>query len=557
MKPYRFLFLFALLLGACAPAQTTTSSPTPAPAAAARVATAERVVELTTPPDDWWLLDAEADGVRGISVERAYRELLTGRQPQRTVVVAVIDTGVDIEHEDLRDNIWRNEGEIPGTARDDDGNGYVDDVHGWNFIGGPDGRSVHHDTYEITRIYARLHPSYGTARRDMLSEATRAEYDHYREIRRELEARRAEATQQLQQIRTIGLAVERFTAMLREHLGTDELTAEAVGGIRTTRAELRQAQQVYLQMVAEGITPAAIEEYREALEGRLEYGYNPDFDPRPIVGDNYADPRERHYGNPDVVGEFAEHGTHVAGIIGARRDNNLGINGIAPAVRIMALRVVPDGDERDKDIANAIRYAVDNGAQIINMSFGKGYSPEKEVVDEAVRYADERGVLLVHGAGNSAADVDTEANFPTPHYQGGGRARNWLTVGASAWWAADSLAAGFSNYGRERVDIFAPGVGILSTVPGNEYKANSGTSMAAPVVAGVAALLMAYYPEFDAVEIRQIILDSATRFPEQRVVQPGGRGTRVQFADLSATGGIVNAYAAIQLAEQRSAERGR
>jgi len=541
-------------VGACAPAQSTTvSAPTPqAPAAAPARITADT---LSAAPDGWWLMDAETDGVRGIGATRAYRELLAGRSPSRAVVVAVIDSGVDTAHVDLRANLWTNPGERPGTGRDDDGNGYVDDFRGWNFIGGPDGRNVHFDTYEVARIYARLQPIYEGVRADTLSAEARAGYDQFQRIRAELERERSEATRQLQQIREIDDAVTHIANLLRAHLGTDTLTVERVGGIRTTRMDLMQARGIFLQLAEDNITPEAITRQRRHIEGRVQYGLNPAFDPRPIVGDDPRNPRERIYGNPDVTGPDSEHGTHVAGIVAAVRDNQLGIDGIATNTRIMIIRAVPQGDERDKDVANAIRYAVDNGAHIINTSFGKGHSPDKQVVDEAVRYADSRGVLLVHAAGNAGADLDTEPNFPNRHYLDGGKAELWLEVGASAWWSADSLAAPFSNFGQEQVDIFAPGVDILSTVPGDRYERNSGTSMAAPVVSGVAALLMAYFPELSAAEVRDIILASATRYPDHQVRRPGERGGRVNFCDLSRSCGVVNAYEAVRLADQRVAER--
>jgi subtilisin family serine protease len=556
----RFAFpLAALLIGAsaCAPAQPA-AAPSSAPSARSAAESPRAPATpftLTTAPDNWWLLDAARDGVHGIGLERAYREVLAARAPQRTVVVAVIDSGVDTEHEDLRASLWANPGEIPGTRRDDDGNGYVDDVNGWNFIGGPDGRNVDNDTYEVTRLYARLRPIYQGARTDTLSAAARAEYEHFRRVRTEWESARSEALKQLQQVREIGNAVVHVTGLLKAHLGTDSLTVEQVRGIRTTRPDLRQAQNVFFEMAAHGITAEVIAREIERLEGRINFGLNPAFDPRPIVGDDPYDLRERIYGNPDTTGPDAEHGTHVAGIIAAGRGNEVGSDGIASAARIMVIRAVPNGDERDKDVANAIRYAVDNGAQIINMSFGKAHSPEKHLVDEAVRYADSRGVLMIHAAGNDGADLGTKPNFPTRHYEGGGSAKHWIEVGASAWWAADSLAAQFSNYGRDQVDIFAPGVDILSSVPGNRYERNSGTSMAAPVVAGVAALLMAYYPELSATEVREILLQSAVRFTDQRVRRPGERGGRVAFCDLAQTCGVVNAYHAVRMAEEVVARR--
>jgi subtilisin family serine protease len=316
------------------------------------------------------------------------------------------------------------------------------------------------------------------------------------------------------------------------------------------RSDVRQARAAYLELASHGITPAMITDELERVEGLIEFAFNPDFDPAPIVGDDYADPTERVYGNHDVAGPDASHGTGVAGIIAAGRDNGIGIDGIATAVQVMTLRAVPNGDERDKDVANAIRYAVDHGAHIINMSFGKAFSPEKDVVDDAVRYADERGVLLIHAAGNDAKDLATEPNFPNRRYANGGMAAHWIEVGASAWQGIDQLAAPFSNYGAEQVDIFAPGVAILSAAPGNRYEQASGTSFAAPVVSGIAALLMAYYPELSAAQVRQILLDSAVRFPDRMVVRPGTEDELVRFGELSITGGIVNAYSAVRMAEQ-------
>jgi subtilisin family serine protease len=549
-RPSAPLLLLAVLLSACVPAAPPAAAPAPAPQP---VASAPRPDTLSAAPDGWWHLDAEEDGIFGMSAARAYRELLADREPQRTVVVAIIDSGIDIHHPDLAENIWSNPGEVAATGRDDDGNGYPDDVNGWNFIGGPDGRHVEQDTYEVTRLYASYRARFAGARSDTMSAATRAAYERYQAIRADFERDRAEAVEQLAEIVAIEEAMTRFNAMLRSHLGVDSLTVGAVQAIRPTRPDIAQARQAFLVMAQNDITMAVIERQREYLQGRVNFGLNPEFDPRPIVGDNPDDPFERVYGNPDVFGPRADHGTHVAGIVGAVRGNGTAVQGIAPAVRIMVLRAVPDGDERDKDVANAIRYAVDNGAHIINMSFGKGYSPEKHVVDAAVRYADERGVLLVHAAGNAGEDLAENANFPTRFYDDGGQARHWIEVGASSWRAADSLAAPFSNYGRDQVDVFAPGVAIHSTTPDAGYQRFDGTSMAAPMVSGLAALLMAYFPELDAATVREIILASAVSHAERVVALPGSDGESVPFGSLSRTGGIVNAYSAVQMARERVA----
>jgi subtilisin family serine protease len=300
---------------------------------------------------------------------------------------------------------------------------------------------------------------------------------------------------------------------------------------------------MYLRMLEVGYTAEMIQWVIQDITNSLEYSYNPDFDSRLIVGDDYNNLTERHYGNSDVRGPDAYHGTHVAGIVGAKRDNNIGMNGVANGVRIMSVRTVPDGDERDKDVANAIRYAVENGANVINMSFGKGFSPQKPVVDEAVRYAMSRGVLMVHAAGNDGEDLTYNESFPTPFFVDGERAELWLEVGASGY-TSTGLAASFSNYGSERVDVFAPGVEIYATIPDNEYTRLQGTSMASPVVAGVAGLLMAYYPELTAAQVKQIIMETVTPYQEMNVQVPGGGGMR-PFGELSISGGVVNAYSAL------------
>ncbi len=546
MKPFVLFSLSAVLLGACSSARPEVV-PAPLPDSILAAATPDREA-----PPNWHLLDFATDGVAGISVLRAERELLAGRRPARTVVVAVIDGGVDTAHVDLRTNLWRNPDERPGNRVDDDGNGYVDDVYGWNFIGGADGRPVRYDTFEIARLFRRCEGARPMGAADTLPTAIRSQC---REIVESFQEKRSVAERTLANIRGIDAALAPALPLLRAAAGTDSLTPANVRAINSTDRNVQRARQLFLQFAEDGITPAIIADAKEAYESQVRYGYDPTYEPRPTVGDNYLDLSERIYGNRDVTGPDAEHGTHVAGIIGAAR-NEMGIDGVATGVQIMVIRAVPDGDERDKDVANAIRYAVDNGAQIINMSFGKAYSPYKPAVDAAVRYADERGVLMIHAAGNDAADIAKTTSFPTPVYVDGGRAQNWIEVGASSWRGLDSLAAPFSNFGQAQVDVFAPGVDIRSTVPGDRYDINSGTSMAAPVVTGLAAMLMSYYPDLTAQDVKRIILESATRYTTQNVVRPGtSTGESVVFGTLSTTGGIVNAYNAIRLAEAQTSRQ--
>ncbi|MBX2896546.1 MAG: S8 family peptidase [Cyclobacteriaceae bacterium] len=508
-------------------------------------------------PQDWFLRDPELDSLLGVSSERAYETLLKG-QPSRTVIVAVIDSGVDIEHEDLKTVIWRNEKEIPGNGIDDDNNGYIDDVHGWNFIGGKNG-NVDADTYELTREYIRLHARYGTLEENKVNKKQKAEYDTYKQIKTKFEKLKAKNEQQYKLYANIYRNINHSIDTIKSIMKVEKLTAEDVQKFETKEPALLFAKGFLLNMYRNMGEGENIEDYvgelKEAVdyyEVIVKYGYNETFNSREIVGDDINNLYEKGYGNNDVTGPDATHGTHVAGIIAADRTNNLGIKGIANNVKIMAVRAVPNGDERDKDVANAIIYAVDNGAHIINMSFGKSFSPQKEAVDKAVRYAEQKGVLLIHAAGNDGENIDEEKNFPTRMYADGKEAKNWIEVGASAW-GGDELVGSFSNYGKKMVAFFAPGVEIYSTVPGSKYKNESGTSMASPSTAGVAALIMSYFPEFSATEVKDILMKSTRKFDNLQVKKPGGG--KAKLDQLSSTGGLVNAYEAVKLAQTLKAQK--
>lgn len=556
MTKFRLLpaVLFLFTLAACTSTRPQTAEPNPpvteasASGTKAEEAPAPEAEAPKARPDDWFQYAEDDGGYPGIGVAEAYETVLDGRKPAQTVVVAVIDSGVDIAHEDLQGKVWVNEDEIPGNGKDDDGNGYVDDVHGWNFIGGPDGRNVQYDTYELTREYVRLKPRFeGKTLADVPKEEE-SDYRYFLELKAEYDEKLESTKQQLTNVGGFLPAAERATEILRQHFGKEEITADDLATIESGQTQLGGAKQVLQFLFANEITLKDLRDYVEHLKTDLEYRLDPDFDPRPIVGDDYANVEERIYGNADVVGPDPEHGTHVAGIIGAVRDNGLGAKGVAEPARIMVIRTIPDGDERDKDVANAIRYAVDNGAEVINMSFGKAYSPQKPAVDAAVRYAEAHDVLIVHAAGNDAKNVDEEDNFPTRVLADGGRAANWIEVGATSWKTGEELVADFSNYGASTVDLFAPGVAIFSTLPGNAYGERQGTSMAAPVVSGVAALVRAYYPDLTAPQVVELLMRTATPHAGEQVAVPGTDGGVADFATLSVTGGIVNAYAALKAA---------
>ena len=517
----------------------------------------QNIVTVAKPIEGWHLLGAstamEASANewtnQGIALHQAYSLLdSTERSPQR-VVVAIIDSGSDIDHEDLKDNIWINDDEKGGNFLDDDANGYVDDVFGWNFIGGQDSSHVNYDTYELTRLYVKgldLFAAYDTLTN--IPDSLHNEYLQFKEIEQEFEAERSSLESELIQIKQLQQNVESILFFL----GESSLDSVNVNKFLSEEVEPSMQMQEALGFVAllqdNGINEQLIEEYIEQIGVQLEYGYNISFDPRSIVGDDYEDLENRFYGNSDVKGPDYDHGTHVAGIIAANRDNNIGANGITE-VELLIIRAVPNGDERDKDVANAIRYAIDNGADVINMSFGKSYSPELFYVQQAIEYAAQNEVLMVHAAGNDGVNLDSVANYPSPIITDGTSSPYLITVGASGWQGVNELAASFSNYGRSTVDLFAPGVDIYSTMPNHEYELSNGTSMAAPVVSGVIALLMQYFPEYSPLEIKEIIVSSVIQTNEQ-IILPGQslEAKYVPFDSLSKHGGILNAYRAVRQA---------
>lgn len=498
-------------------------------------------------PKNWHHLDPAKDKVWGVGTDRVYTEIKPVKAT-RPVVVAVIDGGTDINHEDLREMLWMNRAEVAENKQDDDGNGLADDVFGWNFIGGANG-SVEYDNLEITRIYRDYKDVFdGDGSKNVGKTAEMKKmYDEAQtqHINRLNQSRRAKAGYD-----TLLATVE----IVRRKAGAKDPSYDALKAVEVTTKLEKMAKRIAMVIAKQGGKEKSelqkqLDMGKDHYNALLDFQLNEKFDPRPIVGDDYSNVNERHYGNGAVNGPKAEHGTHVSGIIAAQRDNEKGIQGICADARIMTIRAVPDGDERDKDIANAIRYAVDNGAKIINMSFGKSLSPNKKQVDEAVKYALSKDVLLIHAAGNDHKNLAVEKNFPTAKFEGVDyTAPNWIEVGASSWEKGKKLTANFSNYGKEQVDVFAPGVDIYSTMPGNEYAPMSGTSMAAPVVSGVAALIRSQYPQLTAVQVKAIIERSA--IPYNKKVRIPGTKKKVKLKELCKTGAVVNAYEALKLAGQ-------
>lgn len=433
---------------------------------------------------DWSYGDVTRDSIAGISLYRAYA-LLKGRTA-KMVVVAVIDNGFDIGHEDLKNIIWTNTKEIPGNGIDDDHNGYADDVHGWNFRGDKSGHIVSNEQAGPTQTFVAFKNKYESA--DTSS------------------------------------------------LGADEKKQFLI---------YKKAKQQYLE---------TLKTTKDSAD--LKYAYNADYRSDKLIQNDDTIAGNRFYGSPAITSTTdLSHGTHVAGIIAAERNNKKGIDGIAGHVLIMpVIATTGVGDERDKDVANGIIYAVNNGARIINMSFSKRYSPDKKLVDSAVRYAEQKHVLIIHAAGNDGNNNDTANYYPVAYYQNYKKASNFITVGWSRPLFNYRLAHPYSGYGKNNVDLFAPGSDIFSTVPGDLYDYKSGSSMSTPCVTGIAALLLSYFPNLTAEQVKEILMKSSFK-PDVMVYRPGGSKVQVPFSSLSVSGGIVNAYNAVKMAMKISAKR--
>ena len=508
----------------------------------------------------WYLQDASSDSADGISLDKAY-QFLKGKK-STPIVVAVIDSGVDTTHEDLKKILWTNKKEIPGNGIDDDHNGYVDDVHGWNFLGNKNGQNINKTSDEKSRVYYTYKTRYEGKNIDE-NTLTADEKWIYEEWKRAAADMTISSDEQMEvlMLEALDKTLRKQDAILQEELGKSEYSLNDLERSENLSVKGKQAKTSFLNILKmEEVEPettnkAVLQDLEEYLDGKKRSLENkttapPDYR-ADVIKDNYYDINDKYYGNNDIMGPDPDHGTHVTGIIGAQRNNNIGINGIADNVQVMMIRAVPDGDEYDKDIALAIKYAVDNGARVINMSFGKSYSPQKKWVDEAVRYAQDHDVLLVHAAGNESNNVDSVENYPNPELVFmNSNASGFINVGAYSdpRIADGKFIAYFSNYGKNSVDVFAPGVKIYSTLP-HSYGYHDGTSMASPVVTGIAALIRSYYPLLSAEQVKYAIEKSVKHFSDE-VNKPGDYNSTEQIpvSELSKTGGFVNAESAIEYA---------
>jgi len=511
------------------------------------------------PPQDWHTLDLKTDGYFGISLNQAY-ELIKGKK-SKSVLVAIVDSGVDTLQKDLQGVLWVNPKEKPGNGKDDDHNGYIDDIHGWNFLGGKNGKADLNETSEEIRYYYKLKGKYANV--TSAPAGDEKEYAYWLTVKARRDSTTAKSIKELAELQPDMSALMVTNGYIKKalNLGPNaSFTIKDLDKISSTNDTLVQSKYVWsLVLQQEGRTATNVSTLKDMSEyiEKLNNDITPNLTERKeIVGDDPDVNDGKPYGNNILKYTDASHGTGVAGLIGAKRNNGYGIDGVADNVHIMVLKAIPNGDEYDKDIVNAIHYAVDNGAKIINMSFGKYLSPHKDWVDEAFKYAASKDVLLVQASGNDNLNVDSVPQYPNDTFLDGSAtdADNMINVGASASLADTSLASNFSNYGLKNVDVFAPGVKVTSIDTDAEFNTADGTSFASPIVTGIAALLLEYYPKLSAAQLKQIIMQSATPLKGTMVYKPGTKQL-VDFTTLCKSGGIVNAYKALEIASKMKGER--
>lgn len=515
----------------------------------------------------WSHLDIVKDSIAGISLAKAY-QFLEGKK-SKEVIVAIADSGVDIEHEDLKDVLWVNSDEIKGNNIDDDDNGYVDDIYGWNFLGNASGEIVNADQLEITRIVKKGREKFGAKKASEILEKDKPAYELFLKLDKEYKATIIEKKGMLYQmedyLNTLNIIQGHFD-VVKKLTKSDSITLDLLNKLDAPNLQALMSVNNVINILQQGMNEATLkEEKKNILDNVINLkkavkGYDLELNSRQFLGDDLADISDKIYGNNNIIGskDLENHGSHVAGIVAANTTNNIGAVGVANNVKIMSVRIVPDGDEHDKDVALGIRYAVDNGAKIINTSFGKRFSPNKQWVYDALKYAESKDVLIVNAAGNDAKNMDVRKSFPTDSDDLINEfTDNVITIGASSLHYDEKLVATFSNYGKINVDVFAPGVDVYSTVPKDGYEPFSGTSMAAPSTSGVAALIRGYYPNFSAKEVKFILMNSGVKINFE-VIKPGSqsqenpKGEMIPFSELSVSGSIVNAYNALKLADYLS-----
>ena len=454
------------------------------------------------------------DSLKGANITAAQQYLHSHKaKKKRTVVVGIIDSGADTECLALKRALWTNAKEKI-NGKDDDHNGYVDDVHGWNFLGTKDGKfNMTSAGTEEYRQFKRLYPKYKNVKsREEVADSNRKEYAYYMAMRRKAKINSYLMFYEVA-ARKQKLMGEMDDMLKRAKLDVDTLT---MGGMLNTEVADTLVKDTFVKLIMADLYKNPMttrwDDYVKkqradfALMGKRIYSIEHDKDKRLLMGDNQEDATDRFYGNNMLNIEGMEHGNFVASVVAGNVVDDSRYSGVCVDARVMPVRVCPEGDEYDKDVATGIIYAVDNGAKIINLSLGKYTSPHPEMVNEAIAYAGKHDVLVIGAAGNNHLNIDSIAYFPAAVDAKGQTLDNFIRVGGTAM---DGSRSSISNYGDHKVDIYAPGEYISGVYPGNKKDFANGTSVATPVVSGIAAMLRTYFPKLKATQLKRVLIETA------------------------------------------------
>lgn len=558
--PFRYFIIFCFFLCSCSLLNTKQSRKLNLVDVSSKL---NKVKQLTkTEKQNWQHKDIIEDTIAGISLDKAYRVLKLDDKYSDTIIVAVLDMRIHKNHEDIKSFIWINTDEVPKNGIDDDQNGYIDDINGWNFLGNANGDQAYRANFEYVRIIKKFKEKFKNKRREEIDSGAIRNYDLYHKAKKAYSEELQYVRRKLSSLHYKKIRKDFLEKELRKIYPEISLTLKTLQNLKSDNKKISQNLTDLIQLKKDSARNA----FSFASEKRyIDIYLNEDFKERAIIGDDVNDIKDVSYGNNKITSDNSA-GTHthaikVAGIIAANRNNSKGIKGIINKVKIMPIVISPYGDEQDKDMALGIRYAVDNGAKIINISSSKLFSLHKDWVMEALKYAEDKDVLVITSAGNEAKDLDVEQNYPNDTDENGAEVfQNFIKVGASNHLLNEDIVHYTSNYGKKSVDIFAPGKDIYTTYPNNNYRFSSGTSYSAPIISGVAALILSYYPNLSAAEMKTVILDSAVTI-NWEVNTPANRGNKekelVPFSSLSKSGKIVNAYNALLMAEEVSKKKKR
>lgn len=545
---YLFLLLTVLTLSSC---QTKEYFPIPT-----QIGVVEKINLLSDERlKDWHLKDIQLDSLPGVSLYRAYDSLLVGKKGKE-VIVAILDTKLDIHHEDLKGQLWINKNEIPNNNIDDDDNGYIDDINGWNFLGNSNNEDLLYQKYSYLRVVEKYEAFFKGKKVEDLSVKDSLLYQEYMHANKVLEVKSKKKDSDLAYaVLLLNILAESKKEMLK-YFSNDKYTLKDLDSLSNLHSNNKKLQNSILRrsnFMKYGYTKEYLKEYELSVFVKYKKMLNKSYREREIQGDDPEKIKDAFYGNNILFGVVPfKHAIGVSGLLGATRNNNIGLDGFSNYIKIMPVVMVASGDEHDKDVALAIRYAVDNGAQIINMSWGKYFSLHSDWVIDAMKYAENKGVLLVTGSGNDAINNDVEKIYPDDNINGKEFLTNFISVGATEYNVNAQLKSSFSNYGNENVDVFAPGNNLYTTATNSTYQTGGGTSYASPIIAGVAALIWSYYPSLTVSEVKKIILDSGVKYDLIVNIGTEEKKELVPFSTLSKSGKIVNAYNALIMAEKIS-----